>query len=323
MRKGMLILFTLFCILVLCSCENEAVTEQPPKEETKEQEVEIQKPSLVFEDSWGRNTPKFNGILYDVQEYQLVSDGNKYFLRYNIYTPKPFILYGYWGPFSFESNNELQKYLYDEERGAKDRKEIQWHFYLDERKYVPLLNIEKEYYPTVPEGITCDGSIVWWGSSIKFTAENPVSGNRYYITVFEDDMFYEIYENPTSEWDNDEWYTFLKEEWDKERNSIDKYYMYNSSIDKYKCHVRVSMYEIIQKNKKLIIREEYRFDPIVDFEDGGDYSETIPQIIWMYGCDKGVKFMVQMYDERPSIEFLSQFGVETVDVYFQKKCNTK
>ena len=151
-----------------------------------------------------------------------------------------------------------------------------------------------------PEGITLR-NILWWGNGYEFTLESQNTGDCYVDCEYEEDFnsfFQEYYvNNPYS----GNGYDFREEKsYDPEGTQI----FYKTNAGEFK----VVKYEIREENRTLYVAEMYR---LTFHSDGLETSTTVPSRIYMFTEENGFFVTVSIYDptERPSVEWLSSFGV--------------
>lgn len=153
----------------------------------------------------------------------------------------------------------------------------------------------------MPEGVTLR-NIRWWGNGYEFTLESQNTGDCYVDCGNAEEYSYSFqkyYGN--SPYSKDLAYDFREEKsYDPEGTQI----FYQTGAGDFK----VVKYEIREENRILYVSEEYH---LTSYSGTLETSTTVPYRIHMFTEENGAFVTVSIYEptERPSVEWLSSFGV--------------
>ena len=153
----------------------------------------------------------------------------------------------------------------------------------------------------MPQGMTLH-HVTWEGSSYSFDLRNQFTSSCYVICRGKedyDDCFQRYYAN--CPYSKDLAYDFREEKsYDPEGTQI----FYKTGAGDFK----VVKYEIREENRILYVSEEYH---LTSYSGTLETSTTVPYRIHMFTEENGTFVTVSIYEptERPSVEWLSSFGV--------------
>ena len=164
-----------------------------------------------------------------------------------------------------------------------------------------ICNLDNLCDVRMPQGMTLH-HVTWEGSSYSFDLRSQNTESCYVDCEIAEEysyFFQKYYAN--SPYSKDLAYDFREEKsYDPEGTQI----FYQTGAGDFK----VVKYEIREENRILYVSEEYR---LTNYRGTLDTSTTVPYRIKMFTEENGAFVTVSIYEptERPSVEWLSSFGV--------------
>lgn len=168
---------------------------------------------------------------------------------------------------------------------------------------IEIFNVDKLNECVLPSGMNVE-YILWMARSYYFHVSGPgkITGGFYCVNkeVFDNDMNTQYRSFLVNEY-----LTVTAQEFDEEREAT-VYYTANGSggKSKYCC------YEILEGTKRIVVEESYLLESATERGKGKE-SDMVPDQVTIWIEDEvGYAFALLFgFEERPSVEWLSQFGL--------------
>lgn len=169
---------------------------------------------------------------------------------------------------------------------------------------IEICNVDNLYECAYPSDLTLH-VISWNGPGYAYVLSgDTVSCNIFYL---KEDRYYESVNSQYKSFLEGEYITITAQEYEEERSATVYYYTVDSGAKgKYIC------YEIQKGNNSILVQEEYCIEgPTGGMSHDMTYSDSIPNGIkfWVKDNSAYAYGIMHNFEERPSVEWLSQFGL--------------
>lgn len=166
---------------------------------------------------------------------------------------------------------------------------------------------------TLPEGLSYE-YVTWDGKRFVFTIEDGnfsgkiTSGDPDNYAYYLESQYLDCFDE-----DFQENYPIVSDTKVEDRNARVVYY------DTYLSYNKIVLYQITTGETELYIHEEYtaRYKPEADpdYTEANKASEVVPKRVWILGNDGTNCWYgwLEGFEERPSVEWLSAFGLELIE----------
>ncbi|MBE6639430.1 MAG: hypothetical protein E7616_08300 [Ruminococcaceae bacterium] len=275
MKKYMSICVLVLIVLVLLSCAKN--------------EDDVEKSGIITDTNAGYEIEMIDG------QYYLVFEDEKYKNNVNASQVEPYL--------TFSSVAEMKDKVLNGKLTEEEIKTMST-FTKDSASKIRIPNLEKVYTPIVPENITCSASV--WMNSVGYSVE--LLSKDCYVSLFEvqsKERYEEKLKETKDKLHNNKLVTITKTEQTDDRDATVYWYTTSSG------ELKKIEYTIVTEKAELFVTETYCLRLNHDLMA---VSDTIPQGVQIHGNLGDRYFYCSVYEctERPSVEWLSSFGLAEV-----------
>lgn len=238
-------------------------------------------------------------LFYSAKDYLLIKKSGKYYISLDERYHESVSCCDIAPVIFFDSVAEMKNRILFGDFTEEELKEI-GRFYMEDG-LIPITDISKLYEPLYPDDFN-GYTVSWTGSNYYYTFYNTDHTRWEYLTISSSSYYPEHIEKLM---DYKNQYTeFLSSECilekvvsEADRNATAFYFKRPGHIE-----FKVVIYQFKNRGTTFTIYEKYELDK----------SDSVPRFVKVYGDYQGMYFYFSMYDleERPSVEWLSQFGIK-------------
>jgi len=207
------------------------------------------------------------------------------------------------GSVKFSSVEEFKKTVEEKSFDRSQLSIIYKSFSKNSEGMIKICNIKDLRIPQVASEVEYS-AFHWRGETYSYYLQSS-SGVNGYFHCYTDEIYEQYYATEYVDFFSQDTIRVTKEEWEEERNADIYYYSTSQASSK---KIRYILFNEAN-NETLIIDEKYILSLSSNLLPT---SESVPYSIEIYGGKSGSRFVIYLngFTERPSVEWLMQFGTE-------------